>query len=226
MTEKSFVKKLEESYISEGFFTKKELGVGYGVADLVLFRPDFGNCLKRLAHKQFKPLLNEAYFCVFNLLPDADKYKMPMSFKELKEQTDYSSSFLKYQLIKNLKKARYVKETSDGYYFKVNGWLPVGKELIAIEAKLKDWKRGFYQANRYKTFADQTYLAVPPNTAKLVDHSLLIKQGVGLISFDAETGKKKILVKAEVKKALSESKRNFATEFFWNRSLIKSLTCV
>ncbi len=36
MTEKTFVEKLRKCFIKEGFLTKEEVGVGYGVADLVL----------------------------------------------------------------------------------------------------------------------------------------------------------------------------------------------
>ncbi|MCG2700230.1 hypothetical protein L6274_04205 [Candidatus Parcubacteria bacterium] len=223
MTEKSFVKKLEETYLKEGFYTKKEIGVGYGIADLVLFRPNIQNCLKRLGHKQLKPLLNEGYFKVFNLLPDIETISKPAKLNNLKTKIHYSSSFLKYKLLKDLKNAKYVKEVNGNYYFKINGWLPIGKELIAIEAKLKDWRRGFYQANRYRVFADKAYLAVPLNIANIVDIALLKKHGVGLIAFDVESNTKKIILEARKKGVFSITKRNYASEYFWNLDLRKNL---
>lgn len=223
MTEKSFVKKLEIIYLKEGFYTRKELGVGYGIADLVLFRPDIKNCLKRLDRKQLKPLLNEGYFKVFDSLSDIESDTAPTKLDDLKTKIHYSSSFLKYKLLKELKKAKYVKEVERNYYFKINGWLPIGKELIAIEAKLKDWRRGFYQANRYRVFADKVYLAVPFNIAKKVDISLLRKHGVGLIAFDAENNMKKIMLEARKKEMFSETKRNYASEYFWGFELKKNL---
>ncbi|MGI6595421.1 MAG: hypothetical protein ACOX1Z_01815 [Candidatus Ratteibacteria bacterium] len=48
MKEIDFVKKLEKTYKGEKFYTKREIGVGYGIADLVLFRPHISNCLKRI----------------------------------------------------------------------------------------------------------------------------------------------------------------------------------
>jgi len=223
MNERSFVKKLEKAYLKEGFYTKKEIGVGYGIADLVLFRPNIQNCLKRLSYKQLKPLLNEGYFKIFNLLPDIETNKKPTKLDNLKIKVHYSSSFLKYKLLKDLKKAKYIKEVSGNYYFKINGWLPIGKELIAIEAKLKDWKRGFYQANRYRMFANKSYLAVPSNIVNLVDITILKKHGVGLIAFDMNNNTKRTLLEARKKEIFSTTKRNYASEYFWNLDLRKGL---
>lgn len=223
MTESDFVHALEKEYRAEGYMTKRELGVGYGVADLVLFRPDKANCEKRINHRQIRPLLNEGYFKVFSSLPDIDTEHEPMDLKKLSEITHYSTSFLKYTLIPDLKKGRYVKEFKGDYYMKVNGWLPIGDELVAIEAKLHDWKRGFYQANRYRAFADRTYLAVPRNVAARVDISLLEMHGVGLIAFDAVEGEKEIMLESVRRQPVSDTKRNLASEFFWTAPLRASM---
>ena len=102
MTENFFVENLERSFKLEGFLTKRELGVGYGVADLVLFRPHTGNCLKRIRHKQSKSLLHEGYFRVFNSLPDIESHDAPMDVQQLHVATAYSSSFLKYKLLDSI----------------------------------------------------------------------------------------------------------------------------
>ena len=219
MTEKNFVTNLETSFKDEGFLTRRELGVGYGIADLVLFRPHAGNCLKRIEHKQSRRLLHEGYFRVFSSLPDIASDDAPMSLAKLGTTTAYSSGFLKYTILPYLKKAQYVKETQKGYYVKINGWLPIGLEMIAIEAKLHDWKRGFYQAHRYRVFADKVYLAVPMGIVDLVDETLLRKHGVGLIGFDARLGTKQVVLETVNKKPLDDFKRNFASEFFWSAEL-------
>ena len=156
-------------------------------------------------------------------MPNIDSKSKPLAFNKIIKKTGYSHSFLKYKLLKDLKKAKYIKEIDNNYYAKINGWLPIGKELIAIEAKLNDWKRGFYQANRYKAFADKTYLAVPPKISDLVEIPLLKKHGVGLIIFDVSTGKKQIGLQAESKRTLNIAKRDFASEYFWNLELRKQL---
>ncbi len=178
---------------------------------------------KRIDNKQYKPLLNESYFKTFEYLPDIDDGCEPVGIQELVKVTNLSASFLKYKILRELKKDKYIVETSNGYYYKVNGWLPLAKDIIAIEAKLKDWKRGFYQANRYKAFADRVYLALPSNTIHLVNKDLLKKHNVGLISFDPETSIKKHILEPRRTNALNENKRSFASEFFWKRSYARTL---
>ena len=48
-----------------------------------------------------------------------------------------------------------------------------GHKIIAIEAKLSDWKNGFYQALRYRYFANQSYLAIKNGYIKNIDKSTL-----------------------------------------------------
>ncbi len=63
------------------------------------------------------------------------------------------------------------------------------RQSVAIEAKLKDWKRGLFQAYRYRRYADKSYLAVyskhinPP--LKNIDQ--FKKYNVGLIEVTDET---------------------------------------
>ncbi|MGI6595420.1 MAG: hypothetical protein ACOX1Z_01810, partial [Candidatus Ratteibacteria bacterium] len=61
-------------------------------------------------------------------------------------------------------------------------------------------EKGFYQANRYKAFADKTYLVVPPKISDLIEISLFKKHGVGLIIFDADTEKNRLSCKQKVNK--------------------------
>jgi hypothetical protein len=60
------------------------------------------------------------------------------------------------------------------------------QNLISVEAKLKDWKSGFYQALRYKFFSHISYLAYPKQNIHRVDLELLKEHNIGLISVDSE----------------------------------------
>lgn len=62
--------------------------------------------------------------------------------------------------------------------------------LTAIEAKLKDWRKGLTQVARYRYFANRTLLVLPPATAALALPYLntFKKLGVGLWEFDIESG--------------------------------------
>lgn len=223
MTESFFVKKLESSYATDGFFTRREIGVGYGIADLVLFTPHKERITKRAGYGQHTRLFGESYFQVLSLIADSETNKNPTHISEIEEQFSMSSQTLRYKVIPKLKRAGYIKEVGDNLYLKINGWLPIGKELIAIEAKLHNWNRGLKQAIRYKTFAHRTYLAVPPSTAKNVPRESMERYGVGLVSFDPETGIRKILVKAPSRAPRNPHKRDYASEYFWDAEVKKGV---
>ncbi len=61
-------------------------------------------------------------------------------------------------------------------------YLPVTDEFVSIEAKLSDWKSGIYQAVRYKSFSDRSYLAISEEYLEQVDKKFLRANGIGLIT--------------------------------------------
>lgn len=61
------------------------------------------------------------------------------------------------------------------------------QNLFSIEAKLKDWKSGFYQALRYKFFSNKSYLAYPKQYIHRVDLELLKQHNIGLIAVDNDS---------------------------------------
>lgn len=221
MTEKTFVEQLEGIYKKEGFLARQEVGVGYGVADLVLVKLIPGQCAIRLKNKQLKPLLREDYFKIFRYLPEEESGKKPVTLDHLVKHTKLSKSFLKYHILKKLEHDGYIKKVDGNFYFKINGWMPIAKEIIAIEAKLKDWKRGFIQANRYKSFANKVYLALPADKAHLVNEALLRKHNIGLIAFDPLESEIKKAIHPRAAQPRNVFKYDFAAEFFLSRSVLK-----
>ncbi len=55
---------------------------------------------------------------------------------------------------------------------------------ISIEAKLRDWKGGLLQAERYLCFSDYSYLALPADKIRNVDINQFIDKGIGLLSVE------------------------------------------
>ncbi|MFA5271131.1 MAG: hypothetical protein WC412_02170 [Candidatus Omnitrophota bacterium] len=224
MTESKFVNILASIFVDEDYIVKKEVGVGYGIADLVLIKKSNFNIESynlRKSYKQRSKLLKEDYFKVLDMLPE-EKANQQIDFDDIVKQTRISKPHLKYNILRNLEQYNYIKIINGRFYVKVNGWLPLAKDVIAIEAKLKNWKRGFLQANRYKVFANRSYLAVPKNIAHLVDKELLRKQGVGLIVLDTSKGTKYTAIAAKDGQAYNKLKHNLAIEFFWNYNLDKT----
>lgn len=215
MEEKILVRKLKNIFLERGFLVKREVGTGYGIADLVLVRLDARKCAARKKNNQFQKLEKEEYFEVLNFLPNIED-KKPVSLEFLTKKTSLSKSFLKYKILRTLEKGNYIKEVKKDFYFKINGWIPIAKEIIAIEAKLKNWKRGIIQANRYKSFSNKVYLAIPFEISHLVDKNLLKRLNIGLIVLDIKRNYEKIShVKRE--EPLSHYKYNLAAELVLNK---------
>lgn len=224
MDEKTFVNLLEQTFTDEGFIARREIGVGYGIADLVVIKGTAINrnhCNIRKGHKQYSALLNEKYFKTLKILPDEHNQDKALPFSHIANKTHFSKSYLKYTILKELERCGYVKTNGNKKYFKVNGWLPIANEVVAIEAKLHDWRRGAIQANRYRAFANKVYLAIPKETERLVNKDYLRKLNVGLIVLDTTHNVKKVVVRSRKLKPLDEYKCSLAAEYFWkNQALI------
>ncbi len=52
---------------------------------------------------------------------------------------------------------------------------------IAMEFKLKDWKKALQQATSYQLVADYVYIVMYQKNEKLINNDLIRKNGIGLI---------------------------------------------
>ena len=71
------------------------------------------------------------------------------------------------------------------------------KNVVAIEAKLSDWKSGLNQALAYKQYSDYVYVAIDEYYYKKVDIQLFEKNNVGLILVGKGHIKKILIPKKE-----------------------------
>jgi hypothetical protein len=53
---------------------------------------------------------------------------------------------------------------------------------ISIEAKIRDWRSGLIQAQRYLSFSDYSYVALPEKNIKNVESQKFTDSGIGLLS--------------------------------------------
>lgn len=214
MNEADFVEKLQRFYENKNKLTLREVNFSYGRPDLVILDIDKNKFRLREKREQFSTLLNRKFFEVLAIMPDVDdKGVVPISLNQIAERSGISQSYIRSSILRELKQGGFVKQIDKGYV-KVNGWVPIAKSVTAIEAKLSDWKGGIWQANRYSNVADKVYLAMPPEYIHRVDIEECKRKGVGLISFDPQTNKHKILVKSVIQKPANKPVRNYVTELF------------
>jgi len=78
-----------------------------------------------------------------------------------------------------------VWERKGGIFSISPGWRDVLRVIVAIEAKVSDWKNAVRQAARNRTFANRSYVALPCKTAERVAPSPVFEElGIGIISVD------------------------------------------
>jgi len=58
---------------------------------------------------------------------------------------------------------------------------PDMKEIIAVEAKIRDWRKAVTQALSRRLCADKVYVAVPKPNFRRVDVDLFLRYGLGLL---------------------------------------------
>ena len=58
------------------------------------------------------------------------------------------------------------------------------EELVAVELKLRDWRRAIWQAVNNRQVATYSFVALPPAAAERADRQLFASLGVGLIIAD------------------------------------------
>src|ERR1035437_758727 len=85
-------------------------------------------------------------------------------------------------VIRLLKGLNCIVEYTEGQFIVERNYKPCLYDLNSIEAKLGDWKKGFYQALRYKHYSHKCFLAISYEYAHRVDKNLLKTNNVGLIS--------------------------------------------
>ena len=173
----------------------EEFRTGHGIADLV--------CTSQISQR---PTLRN-FSLINTLLEKTDlinKYLMGVTIG------DYPKKELKI-IEKYLDGLGLLSSTLCGKKY-INGeYKPCTTELISIEAKLKDWKGGLIQANRYKKYSHYSYLAIAEPFIHRVDKSELKKSNIGLLSVSSKGIK--ILVKP--RKKLPENR----TAYYYNSEL-------
>jgi hypothetical protein len=174
----------------------QEFAGGYGIADLV-FAKNFIQSNNKLGRI---PIDN--YYALKSYLKIP--YKTSFSIADVMEISGTSKSN-SLKIINSLIGANYIYRKNKFYYkYEIAFHNPV-KHLVAIEAKLKDWKQGILQARRYKSFTDECYLAILSRYEKNIDYKYLNKFEIGLILYQEKSGE--IFIK-------KRAKSNFVLPFY------------
>lgn len=154
--------------------TLEEFSAGTGISDLTIFTID-DRIIQERKRTDSQPLTSKSQIQV--LLAVLDGFS---NVKEISIAARLSKTTVN-RILKNLQDNGLVSQQNSQYLASYS--LPSCENIIAIEAKVKDWKSGVRQALRYKEYADYSYLAIYEDNINscLENIDLFKKFGIGLI---------------------------------------------
>lgn len=150
----------------------EEVGMGFGIADLVITE------LKESLVFETREKLNPVDISVYQIV----RRKRKVSLEHMKSVTGVRQNEVTKSLNRLIEYC-YVKKVDSLFELHHKYELPF-KKSIAFEAKLRNWKRAFTQAYRYKWFADYSYVIMDETHAKpAIENILQFKNyNVGLLT--------------------------------------------
>jgi len=123
-----------------------------------------------------------------------------------------------------LERRGFVTRDSQGRLQKRNGWFPLHKRLVAVEAKLSRVEESIWQAAKHLAYADESYVALPATLASRVARSSREKEfrrmGLGLLAV-ADAGVR-VLVRSKRKGDADPVLQAYAVERFWDPHITDS----
>jgi hypothetical protein len=155
----------------------EEFAAGDGISDLTVFSFDQRAIESRL--KGFNdPITGK--FAVKVLIAVLNGSS---TIEQIAKSTGVKSERTILTILDTLSSTGFVKSTSKGYVSEYDLSILEGDRILAIEAKVKDWKSGVRQAMRYKEYADYSYLAIYEDHIKpCLKHLGVFEQlGLGLV---------------------------------------------
>ncbi|WP_440110655.1 hypothetical protein [Paenibacillus sp. QZ-Y1] len=173
-TEQELVNRLVKHF--NKYYTIQEVGVGYGISDLVIIRNQT-DLIRFIETRRGVYLKDLDEVRVFDYIRKRNK----VTLDELMTKLFISKSKLKYSVLKRLEFNGAIT-TNGEYYSKSEQFKLFCPRVIAIEAKLEDWQKGLAQAIRYHRFAEKSYLAIDDQYIHRVNQEEFYKFNIGLIS--------------------------------------------
>lgn len=83
--------------------------------------------------------------------------------------------------------------------------------LVAVELKLKDWRRAVAQAGRYRLFAERSFVAMPATVMSAKLETEARRNRVGLLAIDSAAGVE-VVLEAPESGPLQPARRRWAAE--------------
>ena len=181
----------------------EEFRSGNGIVDLA-FTTNYKNNRNGLENFDF-----ETIYFISNLLNRKNK---KITQETLFFKTSLPKKRIEY-LLKSLVEQDYLAKKNEHYTVEQT-YNSILADLISVEAKIKDWKKGLHQALRYKYFSNLSFLAISEEYIHRVKLELLRNNEVGLISVSKNDIK--IIYRPTKKSPANIISYNYLCEYFFS----------
>lgn len=175
--EKDMIPVLRENLtqVYKTVFFLEEFSSGLGIADLVFTTNKIDVRGTLVDYESMFYIIN--YFNIINIKFNPAELIATHNLKKDKFN----------KVIRFLTDLNFVVRHNDGHFIVKQCFTPCLQTLYSIEAKLEDWKKGYYQALRYRQYSQKCFLAISKDYVHRVDRELLKTNNVGLISVSPST---------------------------------------
>lgn len=175
---------------SKGLMVKREFPTPWGICDLVGCSFNKHNVKKRLRLGQKRPIGSHLRVMLLSDIPEEND-RAPITPSQLAEM--YSDFFDTERIaseLNRLERDKFIQRTPYGSIYKINGWMPLQRRIIALELKLSRIQEVLHQAIANLEFADESFVGLPMETASHLVRSntvlSFVESGIGIIGFSYE----------------------------------------
>ena len=188
----------------------EEVPAGSGIADIVGIETDKKEFLERIRYNCYSP----RNITDFEILSRCDGQWL--TTKEIAYLVGRDTRTIKRNHLDHMTPYYFdIKKEGNTYLFrKIREYNPITKRAVAIEAKMRDWKRALRQAIRYKSVANYAYIALLEPTRESISFELLKNKKIGLILVTEDSAYEELA--AGVSERCSEGNLIYIGEIVWN----------
>jgi hypothetical protein len=201
----------------QGLMVKREFPTPWGICDLVGCSLNKRKVDKRIRQKQTKPIRSQLRVHLLSLIPDEGQGSVGVDDLHRVFDPYLDRERIERELMR-LRKDRFAQPAGHDTFYKINGWMPLHKRLIAVELKLARVNDALHQAVNNLGFADESFVALPGEAAKRLARSKKKEEfrteGVGVLAVTPR-GCKVILASGRRSARSERVVQTYAVERFW-----------
>jgi hypothetical protein len=186
--------------------------VGTRIPDLLAARVDMRAFRARIRARQWDPLTEGEIVALASLRRDR-----LTSVHAVAATIGYTTDATR-RLLRRLEHLGYVSESRGRGFKRLRGRYRIFSRLIAVEAKLRDWRRALVQARAHRSFAQECYVAFDAAYVGRfsIGHPYFEASGTGLLAV-SQTGRVDRLLRPRGSRSVHPTTFAVAGEQLWSR---------